>query len=77
MSKIAKRNWTVVACAARVLLGHEYGCGVGRNDTGKIKRNRVMTSANTFILSTFGFIENGKQVGFDVDLATEIAKRMT
>ena len=34
----------------------------------KIKRTGVMTSANTFSYPPFGFIEDGKQVGFDVDL---------
>ena len=42
----------------------------------KIKRTGVMTSANTFSYPPFGFIEDGKQVGFDVDLGNEIAKRM-
>jgi ABC-type amino acid transport substrate-binding protein len=42
----------------------------------KIKRTGVMTSANTFSYPPFGFIEDGKQVGFDVDLGNEIAGRM-
>ena len=42
----------------------------------KIKRTGVMTSANTFSYPPFGFIEDGKQVGFDVDLGNEIARRM-
>ena len=42
----------------------------------KIKRTGVMTSANTFSYPPFGFIEEGKQVGFDVDIANEIARRM-
>ncbi|HEY1363444.1 MAG TPA: transporter substrate-binding domain-containing protein [Xanthobacteraceae bacterium] len=42
----------------------------------KIKRTGVMTSANTFTYPPFGFIEDGKQVGFDVDLGNEIARRM-
>jgi ABC-type amino acid transport substrate-binding protein len=42
----------------------------------KIKRTGVMTSANTFSYPPFGFIEEGKQVGFDVDLGNEIARRM-
>ena len=42
----------------------------------KIKRTGVMTSANTFTYPPFGFIEDGKQVGFDVDLGNEIASRM-
>jgi len=42
----------------------------------KIKRTGVMTSANSFEYVPFGYIENGKMVGFDVDLADEIARRM-
>ena len=43
----------------------------------KIKRTGVMTSANTFSYPPFGFIENGEKVGFDVDIANEIALRMS
>jgi polar amino acid transport system substrate-binding protein len=42
----------------------------------KIRRTGVMTSANTFSYPPFGFIEDGTQVGFDVDLGNEIARRM-
>jgi ABC-type amino acid transport substrate-binding protein len=42
----------------------------------KIKRTGVMTSANTFTYPPFGFIDNGKQVGLDIDLGNEIARRM-
>ncbi len=42
----------------------------------KIKRTGVIMSANTFSYPPFGFIENGKKSGFDVDLGTEIARRM-
>jgi polar amino acid transport system substrate-binding protein len=42
----------------------------------KIKRTGLMTSANTFTYPPFGFIDNGKQVGLDVDLGNEIARRM-
>ena len=42
----------------------------------KIKRTGVMTSVNTFTYPPFGFIDNGNQVGLDVDLGNEIARRM-
>jgi ABC-type amino acid transport substrate-binding protein len=42
----------------------------------KIKRTGVMTSANTFTYPPFGFIDNGKQVGLDIDLGNEVARRM-
>lgn len=76
MSKIAKRTWSVAACAAGALLVMNMATASAETTLEKIKRTGVMTSANTFSYPPFGFIENGKQVGFDVDLATEIAKRM-
>ena len=42
----------------------------------KIKRTGVITSANTFTYPPFGFIDNGNQVGLDIDLGSEIARRM-
>ncbi len=42
----------------------------------KIRRTGEMTLANTFTYPPFGFIENGQKVGFDVDIANEIAHRM-
>ena len=42
----------------------------------KIKRTGVMTTANSFEYAPFGYIENGKPVGLDVDLGEEIARRM-
>ena len=76
MSKIAKRNWSVAACVAGVLLVMTMATASAETTLEKIKRTGVMTSANTFSYPPFGFIENGKQVGFDVDLANEIARRM-
>ena len=76
MSKIANRTWAVAACAAGALLVMNMAMASAETTLEKIKRTGVMTSANTFSYPPFGFIENGKQVGFDVDLATEIAKRM-
>jgi ABC-type amino acid transport substrate-binding protein len=76
MSKIAKRTWTIAAFAAGTLLVMNMASAAAETTLEKIKRTGVMTSANTFSYPPFGFIENGKQVGFDVDLATEIARRM-
>ncbi len=42
----------------------------------KIKRTGTMTAANSFEYAPFGFVEDGKNVGLDVDLATEIGRRM-
>ena len=42
----------------------------------KIKRTGVMTTANSFEYAPFGYIENGKMVGLDVDLGEEVARRM-
>jgi polar amino acid transport system substrate-binding protein len=76
MSKIAKRTWSFAACAAGALLVMTVATASAETTLEKIKRTGVMTSANTFSYPPFGFIENGKQVGFDVDLAQEIARRI-
>jgi polar amino acid transport system substrate-binding protein len=77
MSKMAKRAWPVAACAVGALLVMTVATASAETTLEKIKRTGVMTSANTFSYPPFGFIENGKQVGFDVDLANEIARRMS
>src|SRR5581483_5373056 len=61
---------------SRSAAGHEHGYSGSRNDAGKDQTHRRNDVGQHFFLSPLGFIENGKQVGFDVDLATEIAKRM-
>jgi ABC-type amino acid transport substrate-binding protein len=76
MSKMAKRTWSFTACAASALLVITMAAASAETTLEKIKRTGVMTSANTFSYPPFGFIEDGKQVGFDVDLANEIAQRM-
>jgi len=76
MSKVAKRAWTLAWCAAGAFLVMTVATASAETTLEKIKRTGVMTSANTFSYPPFGFIENGKQVGFDVDLANEIAQRM-
>lgn len=42
----------------------------------KIRRTGVMSTANSFEYVPFGYIENGKMTGFDVDLGEELARRM-
>jgi polar amino acid transport system substrate-binding protein len=42
----------------------------------KIRRTGVMATANSFEYVPFGYIENGKMTGFDVDLGEELARRM-
>jgi ABC-type amino acid transport substrate-binding protein len=76
MSEMAKRTWTLACCAAGALMVMTMVTASAETTLEKIKRTGVMTSANTFSYPPFGFIENGKQVGFDVDLANQIAERM-
>jgi polar amino acid transport system substrate-binding protein len=75
MRKTTKRIWSVAACAAGVLLAVTIVASA-ETTLEKIKRTGVMMSANTFSYPPFGFIENGEKVGFDVDIANEIARRM-
>jgi polar amino acid transport system substrate-binding protein len=53
-----------------------HGCAVAETTLEKIKRTRVMSSANSFEYAPFGYIESGKPVGLDVDLGEEIGRRM-
>ena len=76
MSNITKRACAFAVCAAAAFMIMGATSGSAETTLEKIKRTGVMTSANTFSYPPFGFIENGQQVGFDVDLATEIARRM-
>jgi ABC-type amino acid transport substrate-binding protein len=65
-------------CCYAILIALAAGVATAAAETTweKIRRTGVMTSANTFSYPPFGFIEDGKQVGFDVDLGNEIAGRM-
>jgi polar amino acid transport system substrate-binding protein len=76
MNKATKPGWCVTVCAVIALLIVSVGASWAETTLEKIRRTGTMTSANTFSYPPFGFIENGKQAGFDVDLATEIARRM-
>jgi polar amino acid transport system substrate-binding protein len=42
----------------------------------KVKKAGTLTVANSFAYAPFGFIENGKPAGYDVDLGDAIGKRM-
>jgi ABC-type amino acid transport substrate-binding protein len=76
MWQTVKRTSFVAAGTAGVLLVMAMATVSAETTLEKIKRTGVMTSANTFSYPPFGFIENGEKVGFDVDLANEIARRM-
>ena len=67
---------TFFGCATVTALVLGMATASAETTLEKIKRTGVMTSANTFSYPPFGFIEDGKQVGFDVDLGNEIARRM-
>jgi ABC-type amino acid transport substrate-binding protein len=76
MLRLAKWNIVVAGYAAAAVLALGMTAASAETTLEKIKRTGVMTSANTFSYPPFGFIEDGKQVGFDVDLGNEIARRM-
>lgn len=63
---------------ALVLAAFALGAGSASAETTleKIKRTKLMTTANSFEYAPFGYIENGKAVGLDVDLGEDIARRM-
>jgi ABC-type amino acid transport substrate-binding protein len=76
MSPFNRSHWSFFGYAALCLLLHGTSAASAETTLEKIKRTGVMTSANTFTYPPFGFIDNGKQVGLDVDLGSEIARRM-
>lgn len=67
---------TSAACLAMAALLCGATTASAETTLEKIKRTGVMSSANTFTYAPFGFIDGGKQVGLDVDLGEEIARRM-
>jgi ABC-type amino acid transport substrate-binding protein len=76
MSLFNKSHWTFLGYAAVCVLFLNASIAMAETTLEKIKRTGVMTSANTFTYPPFGFIDNGKQVGLDVDLGNDIARRM-
>jgi polar amino acid transport system substrate-binding protein len=76
MWPLTKSFRTFLGYVALVILVLGAATASAETTLEKIKRTAVMTSANTFTYPPFGFIEDGKQVGFDVDLGNEIARRM-
>jgi ABC-type amino acid transport substrate-binding protein len=76
MRSITTPRLLIFGCATLSALLLGIAAASAETTLEKIKRTGVMTSANTFSYPPFGFIEDGKQVGFDVDLGNEIARRM-
>jgi ABC-type amino acid transport substrate-binding protein len=76
MSPVTKPLRAVLACSALAIVILAAATASAETTLEKIRRTGVMTSANTFSYPPFGYIEDGKQVGFDVDLGNEIARRM-
>jgi ABC-type amino acid transport substrate-binding protein len=76
MSPFTRSGLTLLGCAAVAALFLSVTTASAETTLEKIKRTGVMKSANTFSYPPFGFIEDGKQVGFDVDLGNDIARRM-
>jgi ABC-type amino acid transport substrate-binding protein len=76
MRSITTPRLLIFGCATLSALLLGMATASAETSLEKIKRTGVMTSANTFSYPPFGFIEDGKQVGFDVDLGNEIARRM-
>lgn len=67
----------LTGCFAAALAGVVLAVPAAAETTlEKIKRTGVMTSANSFEYAPFGYIENGKMTGLDVELAEEIGRRM-
>jgi ABC-type amino acid transport substrate-binding protein len=72
----SRKQITLVAYVAIAVLAIGAAAASAETTLEKIKRTGVMTSANTFTYPPFGYIDDGNQVGLDVDLGNEIARRM-
>lgn len=64
------------ALAATLALGFSTAAAQAETTLEKIQRTKTMAVANSFGYPPFGYVENGKPVGFDVDLGNAIAERM-
>ena len=76
MLPLNKPHWASLVYVAVCVLLMSAPAASAETTLEKIKRTGVMTSANTFTYPPFGFIDNGRQIGLDVDLGNEIARRM-
>lgn len=73
-SKFASRMKAAVVGAAVAMIS--VHAASAETTLEKIRRTGVMATANSFEYVPFGYIENGKMTGFDVDLGEELARRM-
>jgi polar amino acid transport system substrate-binding protein len=73
-SHTASWVWKRAACALSVLAF--MSAAHAETTLEKIQRTGVMTAANSFEYAPFGFVEDGKNVGLDVDLTEEVGRRM-
>lgn len=74
-----KTRRTVLSAAAIALVGAtlQMGSSASAETTlEKIKRTGVMTVGTSAAYAPFEYIANGKMIGYDVDLAEAVAKRM-
>lgn len=73
---IARRGLCIaLAVAVGTLLGLP-GTASAETTLEKIKRTKVMTAGNSGSYPPFEMMEAGKLVGFDVDMAAELGKRL-
>jgi ABC-type amino acid transport substrate-binding protein len=73
--KSAARITAALLSAALGVLSVQGGA-LAETTLQKIRRTGVISTANSFEYVPFGYIENGKMTGFDVDLGDEIGRRM-
>jgi ABC-type amino acid transport substrate-binding protein len=69
------RRFAVLASISAFLMCF-LSSGFAETTLEKIKRTGAMTAAASFEYAPFNFVEGGKFAGFDVDLGTEISRRM-
>jgi ABC-type amino acid transport substrate-binding protein len=67
---------SILSCGAIAFLLLAAPIASAQTTLQNIRSTGVMTLGNTFNYPPFCFIANGEKVGFNVDIVTEIAKRM-
>ncbi|MGQ9369280.1 transporter substrate-binding domain-containing protein [Azospirillum sp. ST 5-10] len=65
-----------IALAAVLAVGLSSAAARAETTLEKVMRTKTLVAANSFAYAPFGYIENGKPAGFDVDLGEAIAGRM-
>lgn len=71
-----KKIFVLFICLTLVVLAAACGQGVSNDTTSKTPEKKTLTMATNADFEPFEYLENGKIVGFDVDIANYIADEL-